>query len=115
MTRQSGLHLISKLRSNSALYLPYEGPYAGRGPRRKYGDKLDYAHVPERYLRQRFVEEGGAGAIETRLYHVQALHKDFSQALNVVILVKTNLRTGARSEEHTSELQSRQYLVCRLL
>src|SRR5947209_20611551 len=23
--------------------------------------------------------------------------------------------TGARSEEHTSELQSRQYLVCRLL
>src|SRR3712207_8182688 len=25
------------------------------------------------------------------------------------------LREGARSEEHTSELQSRQYLVCRLL
>src|SRR3712207_8320912 len=25
------------------------------------------------------------------------------------------LRAGARSEEHTSELQSRQYLVCRLL
>src|SRR3712207_8724118 len=25
------------------------------------------------------------------------------------------LRLGARSEEHTSELQSRQYLVCRLL
>src|SRR3712207_8202890 len=24
-------------------------------------------------------------------------------------------RTGRRSEEHTSELQSRQYLVCRLL
>src|SRR3712207_7673046 len=26
-----------------------------------------------------------------------------------------HLRGGARSEEHTSELQSRQYLVCRLL
>src|SRR5947209_6455141 len=25
------------------------------------------------------------------------------------------MSTGARSEEHTSELQSRQYLVCRLL
>src|SRR3712207_7678354 len=25
------------------------------------------------------------------------------------------LRAGSRSEEHTSELQSRQYLVCRLL
>src|SRR3712207_6890086 len=27
----------------------------------------------------------------------------------------TTVRTAARSEEHTSELQSRQYLVCRLL
>src|SRR3712207_7916738 len=29
--------------------------------------------------------------------------------------VKPALREGERSEEHTSELQSRQYLVCRLL
>src|SRR3712207_7528754 len=28
---------------------------------------------------------------------------------------KHELRAGQRSEEHTSELQSRQYLVCRLL
>src|SRR5947209_9570394 len=27
----------------------------------------------------------------------------------------TSTTTGTRSEEHTSELQSRQYLVCRLL
>src|SRR3712207_6971567 len=27
----------------------------------------------------------------------------------------TRSKSGARSEEHTSELQSRQYLVCRLL
>src|SRR3712207_8017445 len=27
----------------------------------------------------------------------------------------SGLRVGVRSEEHTSELQSRQYLVCRLL
>src|SRR3712207_7543822 len=27
----------------------------------------------------------------------------------------SRLRSGDRSEEHTSELQSRQYLVCRLL
>src|SRR3712207_8289473 len=30
-------------------------------------------------------------------------------------LVASPLPVGARSEEHTSELQSRQYLVCRLL
>src|SRR3712207_7802140 len=29
--------------------------------------------------------------------------------------IPTNPQTPARSEEHTSELQSRQYLVCRLL
>src|SRR3712207_7067311 len=28
---------------------------------------------------------------------------------------KASARTSSRSEEHTSELQSRQYLVCRLL
>src|SRR3712207_7495438 len=30
-------------------------------------------------------------------------------------IVLTSSRNGLRSEEHTSELQSRQYLVCRLL
>src|SRR3712207_8130772 len=29
--------------------------------------------------------------------------------------IPARLAAGARSEEHTSELQSRQYLVCRLL
>jgi DDE superfamily endonuclease len=41
MVRQVGLHVVSKLRYNSALYFPYAGPYAGRGPHRKYGKKLD--------------------------------------------------------------------------
>jgi len=41
MVRQVGLHLVSKLRYNSARYFPYAGPYCGRGPRRKYGKKLD--------------------------------------------------------------------------
>src|SRR3712207_8487426 len=33
----------------------------------------------------------------------------------VVVAARTVLATPVRSEEHTSELQSRQYLVCRLL
>src|SRR5438128_1579286 len=41
MARACKLHLISKLRSDSALYLPDQGPYAGRGPHRIYGDKLN--------------------------------------------------------------------------
>jgi putative transposase len=93
MARQCGLHLISKLRYDAALYLPYTGLYAGRGPRRKYGHKVDYDHLPEQYLKETTVEEH----IETRLYQMQLLHKEFTQPLNVVILAKTNLRTQARA------------------
>src|SRR3712207_9218140 len=32
-----------------------------------------------------------------------------------IIILRFALKTASRSEEHTSELQSRQYLVCRLL
>src|SRR3712207_6863540 len=37
------------------------------------------------------------------------------EALEVPFERTLGLRLGDRSEEHTSELQSRQYLVCRLL
>ena len=45
MVRQLGLHLISKLRYDAALYFSSDGPYAGRGKRKKYGQKLDYRHM----------------------------------------------------------------------
>lgn len=91
MARQCGLHLISKLRSDSALYLPYDGPYAGCGPRRIYGDKLDPRAVPARALRHTSIVD----RIETRTYQLEARHKTFAQPLNVVVLVKTNLDTQA--------------------
>jgi len=85
------LHLISKLRADSALYLPYDGPYAGRGPQRIYGDKLNPRAIPEHYLCQTSIEKD----IETRIYQLQARHKTFAQLLNVVCMVKTNLKTQA--------------------
>jgi hypothetical protein len=93
MARQVNLHLISKLRCDAALYFPYAGPYAGRGPRRKYGRKVDYDNLPVQYLKETHVE----GALQTRLYQAQLLHKEFAQPLNVVFLVKTHLRTQARA------------------
>ena len=93
MARQNNLHLISKLRYEAALYFPYTGPYAGRGPHRKYGDKVDYDALPGQYLQETTVE----GHIETCLYQMQLLHKEFTQPLNVVIIAKTNLRTQARA------------------
>src|SRR5215471_6919620 len=93
MARQSHLHLISKLRYDAALYFPYTGPYAGRGPQRKYGDKVDYEHLPMQYLKETTVE----GHMQTCIYQMHLLHKEFPQPLNVVIIVKTNLRTQARA------------------
>lgn len=89
MTRQCGLHLISKLRHDAALYLPYDGPYGGRGPRRRYGDKIAYDHLLPEYLKQTTVEDD----IQTCIYQATLLHHDFAQPLNVVIIVKTNLKT----------------------
>lgn len=91
MVRQCGLQLISKLRCDAALYLPYAGPYQGHGPHRKYGAKLDYRQLPASYLKTTTVE----GPIETRIYQIQARGKEFSQPLNVVIIVKTHLHTRA--------------------
>ena len=45
------------------------------------------------YLKETSVE----GHIETRLYQMQLLHKEFAQPLNVVIIAKTNVRTQARA------------------
>src|SRR6266567_6801084 len=52
MARQGGLHLISKRRCDAALYLPYTGHYAGRGPRRKYGHKIAYDDLPAQYHKE---------------------------------------------------------------
>jgi hypothetical protein len=91
MAQQSHWHLISKLRCDAALSLPYTGPYAGRGPRRKYGDKVEYENIPVQSLQETIVE----GHMQTQIYQRPLLHREFAQPLNVVIIVKTNLRTHA--------------------
>jgi putative transposase len=87
MVVQSGLHLVSKLRYDSALYFQYEGD----NKRKKYGDKIDYANLPARYLQKSTTEDG----IRTDIYQATMRHKDFAQPLNVVLILKTKLDTGA--------------------
>ncbi|BCL39838.1 hypothetical protein NSMS1_62850 (plasmid) [Nostoc sp. MS1] len=93
MVRQVKLHIISKLLHDSALYFPYENPKSSKLSRRKYGDKIDYRNIPDKYLCKSSIED----KIQTDVYQCTLLHKEFSQALNIVILVKTNLNTNARS------------------
>jgi putative transposase len=89
MVRQCQLHLISKLRSDAALFFPYSGLGPKRGPRPRLGERLDYHKMPDQYLNTTLVEDG----IETRIYQLPLLHCEFSIPLNVVILIKTNLDT----------------------
>lgn len=93
MTRQCDLHLISKLRHDSKLYFPYDGPYQGHGPHRQYGDKLNLQDIPAQYLKQVTRE----GDIQTRIFQMTLLHHEFASALNVVLILKTNLKTHAQA------------------
>ncbi len=90
MTRQVDLHLISKLRSNSALYFKWAGVYSGRGRTPVYGDKVDYCKLPSTHLKS----EKTVKHIRTRIYQLNALHKKIADSLNVVIISKKNLKTG---------------------
>jgi putative transposase len=93
MARQSHLQLLSKRRYDAALYCPYTGSSAGRGPHRKDGAKVDDDHLPMPYLKETTV----AGHIPTCVYQAQLLHKEFPPPLHVVILAKTNRHTQARA------------------
>jgi putative transposase len=79
--------LISKLRWDAALCFPWDGA----GHKCKYGKRIDYAHIPDKYLKSTTLKDG----IQTCIYQAQLLHEDFPVPLNVVILVKTNLTTQA--------------------
>lgn len=90
MTRQLDLHLISKLRNNSALYYKWNGVYSGKGRRSIYGARVDYNNLPEKYLKSDETENH----IRTRIYQVIVMHKKFADSLNVVIIIKENVKTG---------------------
>jgi putative transposase len=89
MALQNDLHLISKMRRDAALYEKYEGAYGGRGAKKKYGTRLRFDLMPIKYL----TKSVRVGEIITNYYQGVFLHKDFGQAINVVIIKKLNLKT----------------------
>ena len=89
MVLQTSLHLVSKLRSDAALYEPFTGKYCGRGTRPKYGDKVDVRKLKKKYLKSDKQEDG----IRTQIYQAALLNKGFAFSINVVVILKTNLAT----------------------
>lgn len=93
MVRQVGLHLISKLRSDAALYPAFEGEHNRPGPKPKYGEKLDVRKLDAKYLKETSTEDN----LRTDIYQGQFYNKEFAFSLNVVIILKTNLLTQAQA------------------
>jgi putative transposase len=89
MVLQTGLHFVSKLRSDAALYEPFTGKYGGRGARPKYGDKVDVGKMKKKYLKSDIKEDG----LRTQIYQAVLLNKGFAFPINVVVILKTNLST----------------------
>jgi len=87
MVLQTGLHLISKLRFDSALYFQFEGEQKGRGRKKKYGKKIDYKNIQEKYLKETTNENG----IETNIFQMNMWHKKFVNLLNIVVIVKRDI------------------------
>lgn len=103
MAKKNGLQIISKLHHNSALCEKFDGNYSGKGRHRIYGKQLGVKNLPPKYLKKITTDAG----IVTRYYQAELLHRDFAQALNVVIIVKVNLRTQKQSNVNlfTSDLE----------
>jgi len=93
MVRQTQLHLISKLRTDAALYLAFAGKHPGPGAKPKYGAKIDVHQMDAQYLK----ETTTVDQIRTAIYQGQFYNKECAFALNVVIIVKTNLVTHAQA------------------
>jgi len=88
------MHLISKLRSDAALYPAFEGEYAGVGRPAKYGKKVDVHHLDaDKYLKATSTDKH----VRTQIYQGTFYNKEFAFALNVVIILKTNLLTQAQA------------------
>ena len=93
MTKQSGLHLISKLRRDAALHLEPTTPQEGPGHPRIYGERFNPRQIDTKYL----ISTATNGNIRTEVYQINGRHRNFPELLNVVCVLKTNMTTKQQS------------------
>jgi hypothetical protein len=93
MVKQVKLDLISKMRSDVALYPAFEGQYSGAGRPAKYGEKINVRQLDTKYLKETSTED----QVRTEMYQGQFHNKEFAFILNVVVILKTNLKTKAQA------------------
>jgi len=89
MTRQVGLHLISKIRNNAALCFQYTGSQKPRGRKKYYGSRIDYSNMNDKYLISTEITKKFC----TKIYQCKAVHAKFADPLNIVIILKKDLKS----------------------
>ncbi len=93
MVKGENLDLISKMRFDAALYELAEGESTGPGRPKKYGKKVEVSKLDEKYLKSTSTKDN----LRTDIYQGTLYNKEFAFALNVVIILKTNLLTQAQA------------------
>ncbi len=88
LMQAQGLHLVSRLASNAALYQVYEGDYSGKGRKRVYGAKWNLMDLADKYCKARSQDH----TYRYEYYQLQAYSKSIRGIkLNIVVLKTTRL------------------------
>jgi len=81
MVQRHGLHIITKLRADSVLYLPPDTPYSGRGRPKIFGEKVDVGNLSTHYC----VQTTHDGDTQIQLFQFTARVRASAQLLNIVV------------------------------
>jgi putative transposase len=81
VVQRHGLHIFTKLRTDSILYFPLDTPYSRRGRSKVSGKKVDIAHIPAQYC----VQETHEGATHIQLFQFTARVKASAQLLHIEV------------------------------
>lgn len=86
---------ISKLRNNSALYLPYDGKQKQYGRKRKFGKKVNYEELnPKSKFYHKTITDEENDKITIEVYHFPKIWTKFlPYQINVVVLIARNTKT----------------------
>jgi hypothetical protein len=84
-----GLNVVSKLKTNAHLILPFEGQYAGVGRPRTLGDRVRFTDIAEKFFVSTLEDKNSN--VSTRIYQFEAFTPKMSGLkLNVVVMIHTH-------------------------
>jgi putative transposase len=99
VVQRRGLHIITKLRTDSVLYFPLDTPYSGRGRPKVFGERVDVAHIPVQYC----VQETQEGATHILLFQFTARVETSVQLLHIEVRRSIHHTYAKNGDTHDSD------------